>query len=177
MPRRSKIATMPAPVRDWLEQVLIDGSHDGYHALAQMLREKGFEVSHASVHRYDQKVQRTIAAIKTSTEAARQITASLPDQSDDVSQGLLRMVQSQMFQVLVSLQESAGEADLEKRIKVLSTAVRSASEAARANVTHRRWQDEVKARLAALESEAGKGKGKRLDAATLAAVREALYGG
>jgi len=45
----------------------------------------------------------------------------------------------------------------------------------RASIAQKRWQDEVRDKLDALERAQGTG-GKRLDADTLKAVRESLYG-
>jgi hypothetical protein len=179
MPRRPKVDSLPKDVRSWLDQVLIDRSHPGYVALSAALKERGFDISHAAVHRYDGKVQRTIAAVRASTEAARQIAASLPDQTDDLSQTLLRMVQSEMFSILVSLQDAAaeGEGNLEQRLKVLSSATKSASEAARANVTHRRWQEDVRKRAAAAaDAVAAQAKAAGLSDDTIQQFRDRIMG-
>lgn len=176
MPRRSKMATMPPDVRAWIERALIDGQHGGYEQLAEAIKARGYEISKSALHREDQRLQRTMSAIKASTEAARQIAAALPDQTDELSQTLIRMVQSEMFDILVQLRESAESGDLQDRLKVLATAIKAASDSARASVTHRRWQDDAKTKLDAVEKTAEK-QGRRLDGETLKAVREALYGG
>lgn len=155
MPRRSKVHGLSADVRAWLDRALADGNHAGYHALADELRERGYEISHAAVHRYDQKVQRRIAAIKASTEAARLVAASLPDGADDLSATVLRMVQSDMFDLLVQMQDAAAEQDAGERLKLLAQAARAAADATRAKVTHRRWQDEVRTRLDVAERAGG----------------------
>lgn len=177
MPRRPKVDSLPKDVRSWLDQVLIDRSHPGYVALSTMLKERGFDISHAAVHRHDTKVQRTIAAVRASTEAARQIAASLPDQSDDLSQTLLRMVQSEMFEILVSLQDAAGEGDLERRLKVLSSATKSASEAARAQVTHRKWQEETRRRATeAADAVTARARAAGLSDAAVTEIRDRILG-
>ena len=61
-------------------------------------------------------------------------------------------------------------------MKILSQAARAIAEASRASIGQKKWADEVKQKLDALEAVSGKGD-KRLDADTLKAVREALYGG
>jgi hypothetical protein len=50
------------------------------------------------------------------------------------------------------------------------------AEASRASIGQKRWAEEVKVKLDAIEREAGKA-GRTLDAETLRAVREGLYGG
>lgn len=168
MPQRPKVDRMPKPVRDWLDRVLADGSHDGYHALAAELRSRGVEISHAAVHRYDQKVQRRIAAIRAATEAARLIASSLPDGRDDMSGAVTTMVQQAIFDQLVQLQEAAEETDPHQRLKLLASAAKAASDLTRAKIAHRRWQDEVRERMDAAEKAGG------LSADARAAIREVL---
>lgn len=176
MPRRPKVTTMPPAVRAWLERVLVDGSHAGYVALAALCKDKGIEISHSALHRYDQRLQRTMAAIKASTEAARLIAQSAPDHADEHSAAVIRMVQSSLFDAMVRVREAA-DADPAEQVKLLSQAARAVAEASRASIGQKRWQDEVTAKLAALERDAERKGGKRLDSETLKAVREALYGG
>lgn len=176
MPRRPKVATMPPAVRAWLERVLIDGSHAGYQALSELCHAKGVEISHSSIHRYDQRLQRTMAAIKASTEAARMIAQSAPDHADEHSAAVIRMVQSSLFDAMVRVRE-ADDADPAEQVKLLAQAARAIAESSRASIGQKRWQDEVTAKLDALERAQQSKGGKQLDAATLKQVREALYGG
>lgn len=174
MPRRSKVDGLPPEVRSWLEQVLADRSHAGYKALAELMREKGFDLSHSAIWRADQRIQRTMAAIRASTEAARLIAQSAPDEADEHSAAVIRMVQSALFEAMLKVRE-AEDADPAEQVKLLSQAARAVAEASRASIGQKRWQDEVRAKLDALEAAQGKGD-KRLDAETLQRVREALYG-
>ena len=70
----------------------------------------------------------------------------------------------------------ADAADPADQVKILSQAARAIAEASRASIGQKKWADEVKQKLDALEAAGGKGE-KKLDAETLKAVREALYGG
>lgn len=176
MPPRPKIERLPPAVRRWIERALIDRTHGTYEALEQALKEKGYQISDTALWKYDQRLQRVMERIRASTEAARLIAAEMPDAKDDLSQTLLRMVQSEMFDIMVKLREAAEEGTLDERLKAISAAIRAAADSARASAAHRRWQEEVKEKLDAAEAEAEK-RGKRLDPETLKAVREALYGG
>lgn len=167
---------MPAEVRAWLERVLIDRTHPGYVALSRMLRERGCEISHAALHRYDQKLQRVMERIRASAEAARMIAQAAPDEADEHSAAVLRMVQSSLFGALTDIAGAAEEADPERRVRVLASAARAIAEASRASIGQKRWAEEVRERLDAVEQSA-KQAGRRLDPETLKAVREALYGG
>lgn len=175
MPRRPKVDTMPKEARAWLDRVLADGDHDGYKALAAELRARGVEISHAAVHRYDQKVQRSMAAIRASTEAARLIAEAAPDDLDQRSAAVISLVQSQLFDAMLRLQEAEQTDDSGERLKLLSAAARAIADVSRSSIGQKRFADEARKRLDALVTHPK--ADKRLDAATLAAVREALYGG
>ena len=92
MARRPKIDALPPELKAQLERLLLDRTHGGYMALSAWLKEQGFEISHAAVHRYDQRMQNVMSRIKASTEAARLIAQSAPDEADEHSAAVLRMV-------------------------------------------------------------------------------------
>lgn len=174
MARRSKVDALPAALKAQLERLLADRSHGGYEALAEWLRAQGYEIGKSSLHRYDARVQRTMAAIRASTEAARQIVAAHPDDADEHSAAVIRMVQSRLFEALVGMHEA--EADPADQIKLLAGAARAIADASRASIGQKKWADEVREKLSAIERDAAKA-GRTLDAATLEAVKRGLYGG
>jgi hypothetical protein len=176
MPRRDKISTLPPEVRQAIDKLLIARGFSGYEQLeALVLREHGVEVSKSSLHRYGSALQRKLDAIRASTEAARLIAQAAPDAADERSAAVISLVQSAMFDALLNLQEAEDQADPAERVKLLGAAARAMAEASRASIGQKKWADEVRARLDALEAAQGKGQ-RRLDADTLKAVREALYG-
>lgn len=176
MARRPKIDALPADLKTQLERLLLDKAHGGYMALSAWLKEQGFEISHAAVHRYDQRLQNVMSRIKASTEAARLIAQAAPDEADEHSAAVLRMVQSSLFEAMTRVTE-ADDADPADQVKLLSQAARAIADASRASIGQKKWADEVKQKLDALEAVSGHQGEKRLDAETLKVVREALYGG
>lgn len=175
MARRSKVDALPPALKAELERLLADRTHGGYEALAAWLREQGFEVSKSSLHRYDQRVQAVMTRIKASTEAARLLAQSAPDEADEHSAAVLRIVQSALFDALTRVAEASEEADPAEQVKVLSAAARAIAEASRASIGQKKWADEVRARLDAIEQQAQQ-SGQTLDAATVQRIREGLYG-
>ncbi|MEJ5250229.1 MAG: phage protein Gp27 family protein, partial [Caldilinea sp.] len=119
--------------------------------------------------------QAVMHRIKASTEAARLIAQAAPDEADEHSAAVLRMVQSALFEALTRVTEAAETADAAQQIKVLSQAARAIAEASRASIGQKKWQDEVRARLEAVEQAAQK-SGRTLDAATLEEIKRGLYG-
>lgn len=175
MPRRSKITALPPGLRQQLEKLLADQAHGGYEALSAWLAEQGYSIGKSSLHRYDQRLQRSMAAIRASTEAARIIAQASPDEADEHSAAVIRLVQSALFDAMLAVRE-AEDADPAEQVKLLTHAARAISEASRASIGQKRWAEEVRARLDAVEKSAAR-DGRTLDAATLAAIREGLYGG
>jgi hypothetical protein len=175
MPTRSKVLGLPASLRSELERLLADQTHGGYEALSAWLAERGYQISKSSLHRYDQKLQRSLAAIRASTEAARLIAQASPDEADEHSAAVIRMVQSALFDAMLAVRE-AEDADPAQQVKLLTHAARAVAEASRASIGQKRWAEEVRAKLDAVERTAA-AQGKRLDAETLRAIREGLYGG
>ncbi|MEO1766778.1 DUF3486 family protein [Thiobacter aerophilum] len=177
MARRSKVDTLPPALKAELERLLADRTHGGYEALAAWLKEQGYEISKSSLHRYDKShVQVVMDRIRASAEAARLIVQVAPDEADEHSAAVLRMVQSALFDAMSRVTAAAEAADPAEQVKVLSQAARAIAEASRASIGQKRWADEVRAKLDEVERVA-RNAGKTLDAETLRTIREGLYGG
>jgi len=175
MPRRPKVTGLPPAVRAELERLLADQTHGGYQALAAWLAGQGYAISKSSLHRYDQRIQRSMAAIRASTEAARLIAQTSPDDADEHSAAVIRLVQSALFDAMLAVRE-AEDADPAEQVKLLTHAARAVAEASRASIGQKKWAEEVRAKLDAVERVAAR-EGKTLDAATLEAIKRGLYGG
>lgn len=175
MARRSKVDALPPEVRAWLEKTLADRSHPGYVALSEALKAQGYELSHSAIWRADQRIQRTMSAIKASAEAARLIAEAAPDAADEHSAAVIRLVQSALFEAMLKVRE-AEDADPAEQVKLLSQAARAAAEASRASIGQKKWSEEVRAKIDEVERVA-RNAGKVLDAETLKTIREGLYGG
>jgi hypothetical protein len=161
MAQRDKISRLPAEVRRWLDRALADGNFGGYEQLADELKQRGYDVSRSGVHRYGQRLERRLAAIKASTEAARAIAEAAPDEADHRSAAVISLVQSEMFDLLLSLDESA---DMEpaERVAALSRAARGIADLARASLGQKKHEAEIRRQaaadlVAAVEGEAGGG--------------------
>lgn len=179
MPPRSKIKQLPKAVLAWLEKTLEEGNFSGYEQLAAELKARGYDISKSAIHRYGHGViEARIAAVRASTDAARMIADAAPDDSDQRSAAVVSMVQSELFAILLTLQEAEG-AKPEDRLKLMSRAASSIAELSRASVNLKKFQSDVQAKIAAkmnaMEGEAKSGKG-RFDLETLRRVREELYG-
>ena len=166
MPRRSKVAVLPEEVRAELDRRLVAGSFSGYVELAEWLTGQGYPISHASVHRHGEELERRIEAVKLATEQAEALVAASPDDTGAVADASIRLAQERIFQVLVAAE--GGD------LKDLSAAARALAETARAGTAVRA---ERRKALAAAAERAGKAMAKRgLSGDTATAIRAAIEG-
>ncbi len=175
MPPRDKISKLPHEVRAAIDRLLIASGFAGYEDLEKIVLDAhGVTIGKSTLNRYGQRLQRRLDTIRASTEAARAIAEAAPDEADHRSAAVISLVQSSLFEAMLALDE-AEDADPTERVKLLANAGRAIAETSRASQGQKKWAQEQKAKLDTLEAEAGRGS-KRLDADTLKAVREALYG-
>jgi len=175
MPPPPRIALLPEEVRQALEQRLVDNAFSNYHALAAWLAEQGYEIGKSAIHTYGQALKRKLNAIRASTEAARLIAESAPDAEDRRSEAVMSLVQSEMFELLVHLQDAEETTDPAERVKLLSTAARAMADLSRASIAQKKHAAAVKAALDALLTEAQHGD-NGLDIQTLQRIRKEVYG-
>jgi len=122
-----------------------------------------------------------LQAVRNSTEAAKLIAEAAPDDADLRSAAVISMVQSELFDVMVTLQD-LDEAEPAERVMLLKEAARSVLDMTKASVLQKKWQADIKDKLdkafSKLETQAGETQSgpKKLDADTLAAVRREVYG-
>ncbi len=177
MARRSKISTLPAEVRTWLDRALAAGNFSGYEQLETLLADKGFTIGKSSIHRYGQRLEQKLAAVKASTEAARAIAEAAPDDADLRSAAAMSLVQTEIFNVMVALQEAGDEADPAERLKLMARAAKPLAELSRASVNQKKWETEVNTRIKAAADAAEKIARKGgLSASSVDAIRKSILG-
>lgn len=178
MGQRSAVLALPDAVRTWLDQALIQDNFSGYQALEAALAAQGYALSKSALHRYGQPLQRRLAAIKASTEAARLLTDGAADAQDARSEAVIALVQTELFETLVNLQEATDDAvDPAARVKLLSSAARNIAALSRASVNLKKYQQEFRERAAAAaEQVRGIGERAQISAEVLAEITERIYG-
>lgn len=176
MARASTITALPEDVRRWLERALCEQGFAGYEALEAMMRDRGYALSKSAIHRYGQKIERRMQSIKASTEAAKMIVEAAGDDQDARSESVIALVQSDIFDTIVSIQEADDE-DLppSARLDLMSKAAKNIATLTRASIAQKQFKATVLKRLQEMESDARTGK-RALDAETLRMVREEIYG-
>ena len=177
MPKRSKVGALPADTREWLEAVLVSNQFGGYEELAAALAARGYQISKSALHRHGQQFERRLAAIKEATEAARVIAEHAQDDADDRSAAVMGMVQSDIFHILVDLQDADGDTDPAERLKLRARAAKSIAELSRASVNQKKWMTAVRARAEQAASKADKiARRGGLSAAAADEIRRPILG-
>ena len=88
MPPKSKVHSLPAAVKQWLDDALVEGNFTGYETLEAELKQRGFDISKSSLHRYGQEFEERLNALKLATEQARAVVQASPDDDDAMNQPL-----------------------------------------------------------------------------------------
>lgn len=144
MARRSAIDGLPEDIRRWLDRALSSKGFAQYQLLEQHLRDKGHVISKSAIHRYGQKLERRLSAIKASTEAARLLADAAPDDQDSRSEALTALVQTELFETIMNLQDAAdADVDAGERVKMLSNAAKNIATLTRSSVNLKRFQAEA----------------------------------
>lgn len=165
MPSPSKIDLLDEETRRELEARIIANGFGGYVALAEWLAERGYSIGKSAVGVYGQKLERRVAAIKASTEAARLITAAAPDDADERSNAIISLVQTEIFESLLALQDATDEVDPAERVAILGKAAKNIAALTRASIGRNKWASEVRE---AARAELLREQEQKLDAAVQA---------
>jgi hypothetical protein len=161
MGRQSSITALPKEVRIALDRELSARNFSGYEALEDWLRDQGFEIGKSSIHRYGQKIERRMQAIKASTEAAKMIVEAAGDDQDARSESVIALVQTEMFDSIIAIQE-AGDEDGENkltpadRLGMMSKAAKNIATLARASIAQKQFKTTVQAKAAEVADKAAR---------------------
>lgn len=147
MPAPSKIDLMEEHDRAELDRRIIANGFGGYVELAEWLNAQGYEIGKSAVGERGLRLKRKLSAIRASTEAAKMITQSAPDDADDRSNAIISLIQTEIFESLLSLQEAAEEEDPAARVEILGKAAKNIATLTRASVARNKWAIEVRKKL------------------------------
>ena len=183
MPQVSKIATLPAELREWLHKAIVERGYGDIVALTDelndMCKEGGVAITigKSAVGAESQKVKRAQEAIRATTEAARLIAESSPDVGDKRSAGAMAIVQSEVFELLLKVRESTDTEDVGERLGLMSEAALLLSRLSRSRVYQSRWNEEVEGKAkSAADAVAKIAKKGGLNADARAEIYNAIMG-
>lgn len=143
MPKASKVLKLPAAVKAWLDQALVENNFTGYEAISAELKARGFAITKSSLHRYGQPFESRLAAVRLATDQATAVVAASPDDDNAMNDALIRLVQEKVFTVLV---ETSVGGDEGLSVKQLGQITKAIADVGRASVQQKKYQGEVRAR-------------------------------
>jgi hypothetical protein len=187
MGRKSSVSRLPQEVRSYIEAQIAIGSMTLDELIADLQRTfpaasaAGELPSRSAIHRYGQKLERRLSAIRASTEAAKIIQAQAGDDNDARSEALTALIQTELFEAILDIQEATDEEiDPTERVGVLSTAAKNIATLTRSSVNLKKFQAEAedRARRQLLEEQKAKldamGSKGGVTEETKRAIREVL---
>lgn len=183
MPPVGKIASLPEHMRAWLRRAIVDRSYGDIVGLTEELNEVckaggvAINIGKSAVGAESQRVKRAQEAIRATTEAARLIAETSPDDGDSRSAAAMAIVQSEVFELLLQVRESETMTDPLERLGVMNEAALGLSRLSRARVNQSRWATEVTERAkAAADSVAKLARQGGMSDATVAEIRASILG-
>lgn len=150
MGRKDTISRLPDDVKAYIQGQLAEGRQTLDELIADLQTRFPHEPdlpSRSAVHRYGMKLERRLAAIRASTEAAKIIRAQAGDREDARSEALTAMIQSELFESIMALQE-AGDEEMSpgERVGLLADAAKNIATLTRSSVTLKKYQTEAEER-------------------------------
>ena len=153
MGRKSSIDRLDPEIKAYIQAMLASGSMTLDELIADLQARypaaatAGSLPSRSAVGRYGQKLERRLAAIRASTEAAKLIQAHAGDDKDARSEALTAMVQTELFEAILELQEADAEgdeaADPGERVALLSKAAKNIATLTRSSINLKEFQAKV----------------------------------
>lgn len=162
MGRKSSVTRLPVDIKAYIEAMLATGAQT-LDELITDLQARFPAESHAgnlpsrsALHRYGSKLDRRLAAIRASTEAAKIIQAQAGDDQDARSEALVALVQTELFEAILNLQEATepegddgNPVDPGDRVTLLSKAAKNIATLTRSSIGLKQFQAQARARAKA----------------------------
>lgn len=159
---------VPAEVRSELDEQIARQRFGGYRELQRWLALHGCTISRTAARRGGLKLEEKLAAVRMATEQARAVAGASDLSDTDMSQALMRLVQQQLFSVLIEV----GGADLAE--VNLGALARSVAELARASIAQQKFAAEMREHAESAQRLMADAERHGLSEAGVAQIRRAL---
>ncbi|GKT18568.1 DUF3486 family protein [Acidovorax sp. SUPP2522] len=147
------MSRLPADIKTYIEAMLATGAQTLDEMIADLQERFPGEASagqlpsRAALHRYGSKLDRRLAAIRASTEAAKIIQAHAGDDQDARSGALTALIQTELFEAILEVQEAADDPenpiDPAERVGMLSAAAKNIATLTRSSINLKEFQSKV----------------------------------
>lgn len=183
MPPPSKIAQMPAEIREWLHKAFVERAFGDIVNLTEDLNAKLKEagvaiyVGKSAVGAESQKVKRAQESIRAATEAAKILTDTSRDDGNTRGEAVMALLETEMFEAILAVREAEAMEDPLERMNSMSKAAKNMAGLSRARVNQARHRLEIEARVqAAADKVARLAKKGGLDVKTVEEIRRNILG-
>ena len=168
-----KIKKLPPDLKEELDRMFSEGTLHSCRQLAKWLGDNGFEISHAAIHKYGQKFERKLAAVRLATEQARIVCEQYKTDDAGMQDALLRLVLTQLFHGLtVSKEEAVGNATVAP--VNLGALARCVSNLAKTETELRKRAERARAGAAEAEKKVDEARAKGLSKDAAAQIKAVL---
>ena len=131
-----------AELKAELDRKLMDGRLPSYEALAKWLGGQGCKIVGIRPSGYGRGLEQKLDLVRLVTEQATAVIEASPDDDNNLSAALLRLVQQHLFEMLVDLKtDGLTQRDIAKIAD-------SVAQMTRATVIQQKWTSELKAKIA-----------------------------
>lgn len=183
MPPVSKIAQMPANVREWLHKTFVDRGFGDIVQVTEELNAKLKEggvaifVGKSAVGAESQKVKRAQEVMRATTEAAKLMSESSRDDGNARGEAIMGMVEADMFECILQIRETEAIENPLERVNAMSKAAKNIATLSRARVNQAQWRLELEGRIKAVAERVEKlAKKGGMDARTVQEIRASILG-
>ena len=184
MAPRPKIALLPESVRDELNAKLKGCAFGNVRGLSEWLKDQGYDIGPTAVYHWAKDLEaeekEMAQDVERSTRLAKMLVSNSSDEGGALMEASERLAGDGLLRLQLALRkmERDGDIDPVEMAKMLPSITRAIADLNRSGIARSKWQAETKAKLERLEkeAEAGGDNPRKLDPATLAAVRREVYG-
>lgn len=177
MPRPSLIGSLTAAERNTVNKAVMARNFADYDGLVAMLAAADLEINRTTLARHGLKLKKRLQMVKDATDAAEMLVSNSPDDTNARSEAVISMVQSEMFGVMVSLQDLDG-ASPEERVALLKDMSKSMLDMTRASQMQKKWRLDIvrQTRMEAANEVVAGLKAEGISADVEASIRRILIG-
>ena len=108
MPIRSKVAVLPAELRNELERRIVERAFSGYQELADWLQGQGYHLAHDSIQRHGSRLRHRIEAMERLAEEAQAIAAAAAQAGENMVDATMRLIYQRVFSMLLEPEQGEG---------------------------------------------------------------------
>ncbi|HUA32109.1 MAG TPA: phage protein Gp27 family protein [Candidatus Binataceae bacterium] len=148
-----RVPHIPKELKAELDRRIRDSDFHSYKDLANWLRRNGYQMREESIRRYKHRFDRKLEAVRLATEQAKAICEQFDGDDVSMQEALMRLVQTEMFNLLTSLNEkklrpSSPDNHARKSAPDSMALARTVATIAKASIAHQDWAQRMKKRVA-----------------------------